>query len=71
MGLMYVSAGYAEKGLLAFQKAVEADSNHTLSLMNIGNYFFRLNIFEKASYFYRKALDSIFICEDMQDSSKM
>ena len=65
-GLLYDTMGEPLTALSMFHKALEYDGGHILAQLNIGNFYFKRNYFEKALQFYLttlKALD--------EDSSKV
>ena len=51
LGLVHVNVGEYVAALKHFQQALEVDANHSLALLNIGNFYFRLNDFKNARYF--------------------
>ena len=50
LGLVHVNVGEYVAAFKHFQKALEIDANHSLALLNIGNFYFRLNDFKNARY---------------------
>ena len=51
LGLVHVNVGEYVAALKHFQNALEVDANHSLALLNVGNFYFRLNDFKNARYF--------------------
>ena len=51
--------GEPENALTMFQEALTYDRHHTLSRLNIGNYYFKLNRFAVAMQYYLEALQGL------------
>lgn len=55
-GLIYDMLGESTAALKMFHRAVEANADHSLAILNIGNYFFRIRQYETAMQYYQSSL---------------
>lgn len=58
-GLVYELMGEPNNALQMFKETLYIKPNHTLALLNMGNFYFRKNKFDIAMLFYQQSLQSI------------
>ena len=58
LGLLYGNIGSYQKSLKIFIDMIYYYPNNNIALLNIGNYYFRMNDFVSSSYFYEKASEN-------------
>ena len=58
LGLVYAGIGDHERANVHFRETLETDCNHSMALMNIGNYYFRRHDFPQASVYYERAIEA-------------
>lgn len=52
--------GDSNTALKFYQQTLSVDPNHALALLNIGNYYFKLNNFKSAADYYNQCLNTIY-----------
>ena len=69
LGLVYSDIGDYESAVTFFQQTLEINPDHSMALLNIGNYYFRKFDFKRASVFYEWAIETAEEGNDLEKAS--